>query len=133
MHSAHGAQAEPSQLRRKDAKLPAITGAAARNAGDADAELDEDAGPSSSAMLPPAGRAKPGAAFRTGDRVLRKACHSLMSLQPSRQQIFQKAVACLPPALPCSPVSSAGSCLSAAGQPYTDSTCKFMCLTPMGQ
>ncbi|CAK0786238.1 hypothetical protein CVIRNUC_009451 [Coccomyxa viridis] len=58
-------QAEPSQLRRKDVKLPAITGAATRNAGDADAELDED-GPSSSAVLPPASRAKSGAASRAG-------------------------------------------------------------------
>ena len=53
-------------------KLPAITGAATRNAGDADAELDEDAGPSSSAMIP---RAKPGAASRAGDGMLRQACH----------------------------------------------------------
>ena len=69
---AHCVQAEPSQLRRKDVKLPAITGAAARNAGDADAELDEDAGPSSSAMDV---RAKPGAASRAGDGMLRQACH----------------------------------------------------------
>ena len=69
---AHRTQAEPSQLRRKDVKLPAITGAAARNAGDVDAELDEDAGPSFSAM---GIRAKPGAASRAGDGMLRQACH----------------------------------------------------------
>ena len=71
---AHCVQAEPSQLRRKDVKLPTITGAATRNAGDADAELDED-GPSLSAVLPPASRAKSGAASRAGDGMLRQACH----------------------------------------------------------
>ena len=100
-------QAEPSQLRRKDVKLPIITGAAARNAGDADAELDEDAGPSSSAMLPHASHAKPGAAFRAGDGMLRKRPATLLpAMQPSRQRWLHKALISLPAALPCSAVSS---------------------------
>ena len=37
-------QIEPSHQPRRDAKLPVITGAAAKNAGDADADLDEEGG-----------------------------------------------------------------------------------------
>ena len=59
-------QIEPSQQPRRDAKLPVITGAAAKNAGDADADLDEEGAPSSSALPPPSGRAKTAAASRAG-------------------------------------------------------------------
>lgn len=64
------AEQEPSQPRRGNLKLPVITGAAARNADDADAELDGgegEGGPSSSALPPPSGRARTASASRAGD------------------------------------------------------------------
>ena len=63
------AEQEPSQPRRGNLKLPVITGAAARNADDADAELDGGEGegePSSSALPPPSGRARTASASRAG-------------------------------------------------------------------
>ena len=64
------AKQEPSQPRRGDLKLPVIMGAAARNADDADAELDGGEGegaPSSSALPPSSGRARTASASRAGD------------------------------------------------------------------
>ena len=64
------AEQEPGHPRRSNLKLPVITGAAARNADDADAELDGGDGegaPSSSALPPPSGHARTAAASRAGD------------------------------------------------------------------
>ena len=67
-------QIEPSHQPRRDAKLPVITGAAAKNAGDADADLDEEGAPSSSALPPPSGQAKTAAASRAGKTTSLHSC-----------------------------------------------------------